>query len=180
MGNFKKDTFITFNSNIALLFLFLIFSILLNRSLGPELKGIYTFYMTIPLLLSAFLSVGLESANVYFIGKRKIHPGKLISNSLIIYMAILLILIILSFILFFFKIFPHISGYTISKVLFFLSLFSTPLIMENNFLSTIVLGLQKYTLYNILKLISVLFLIIAVAICIFIFKRVSITTFFIL
>ncbi len=178
MENFRRNTLLTLYSNIALLLLFLLFSVLLNRSLGPHLKGIYTFYMTIPLLLNAFLSFGLESANVYFIGKKGIKPHKLISNSIFVYSVVFLIVLLLYLFLYHSNLLSGFKQYGSNRILLLLSLLSTPIIMENTFLSTIVLALQKYNLYNILKFIPILFLTIMVAICIFFLKYVNIIIFF--
>ncbi len=178
MSSFKKNTLFTFISNLVVLLLYLVFSILLNRSLGPKLKGIYAFYMTIPLLLNSFLSFGLQSANVYFIGKRKIPPSKLISNSFFVYSFLSIIILLIFFILSSFDMLPNIKGYTTSTRLLLLSLISTPLVLENAFLSTIILGLQKFTLYNILKIVPILFLTISAAICTFILKSATVMIFF--
>jgi O-antigen/teichoic acid export membrane protein len=176
MGNFKKPVLFTFSSNILLLLLSIILSIIINRALGPYVKGIYTFYITIPLLLSSFLSFGLESSNVYFIGKRKIPVHNLINNSIYFYLSIFIVLSLL------FKIFEknfcfNIKNYTSSNYILYLILIATPLIIENKFLLSILLGLKRYKSYNSLQIIQVFLLIVSFSLYIIFFKNNDVSIF---
>ena len=52
-------------------------SIIINRYLGPERKGIYTLVLTLSTFSVMFFEFGLSISNVYHYGKKKIKFSKL-------------------------------------------------------------------------------------------------------
>jgi len=97
MGNFLKNSAITFFTDISSLVLSFIAMIILTRVLGPGGKGIYSLILLIPGMMMTFGSFGLESANAYFIASKKYKVQEVFSNSLILVFLLGLILILVFF-----------------------------------------------------------------------------------
>jgi O-antigen/teichoic acid export membrane protein len=63
--------------------LWIAISIILARSLGPELRGVYALIIFIHTVLLKLGSLGIESANTYFTGSQQYKIKDIVSNSLI-------------------------------------------------------------------------------------------------
>jgi O-antigen/teichoic acid export membrane protein len=63
--------------------LWIAISIILARSLGPELRGVYALIIFIHTVLLKLGSLGIESANTYFTGSKQYEIKDIVSNSLI-------------------------------------------------------------------------------------------------
>lgn len=157
MNKFIGDTSITFITRILQLIIGIGTSVIIARALGPYGKGIYSLAILLPGILITFLNFGINTASIYYIGKKK-YPLKeilgvdIISSILISVFSILIGLIII----FYFgdKLFPSIArGYLM------LSLSLPPFQFLSMFILDILLGLQKIKKYNFIQLIqSLIFL----------------------
>ncbi|MEA1904876.1 MAG: oligosaccharide flippase family protein [Candidatus Hadarchaeota archaeon] len=96
MGSLAKGSAITFLTQVGGFLLAFVASIILARSLGPAGRGAYALAILIASVLAKVGSLGLEAANVYYGASRKEQLRDLISNSIIVALALGLSLIILS------------------------------------------------------------------------------------
>jgi O-antigen/teichoic acid export membrane protein len=83
VSSLLKNSVITFTSRILVFILWIAISIILARSLGPELRGVYALIIFIHTVLLKLGSLGIESANTYFIGSQQYKIKDIVSNSLI-------------------------------------------------------------------------------------------------
>lgn len=76
-----KDSLYTLLTRSLIIVLKLLYSVLINQTLGPVLKGAFELIQLAPDTLSRFGTFGFEHANIYFAGRRPRDIPKLISNS---------------------------------------------------------------------------------------------------
>ncbi|MDI6840306.1 MAG: flippase [bacterium] len=79
-----KDTKITFITQLIILIIGFIYSILIARILGPEGKGIATIAYLFPFIFSVIAGLGLDEGNIYMIAKDKNNHKTIFSNSFIL------------------------------------------------------------------------------------------------
>lgn len=125
-------------------------SILIARMLGPEGRGIYSLSIYIPSVLALIGYLGLNIANIYFVGKDRRYLSSAISNS-IWFTGLLSIVFILAYLPLaetihraFLKESPY--YYELIAVL------ALPLILLSSFLNSIMIGLNKIELVSKLSL----------------------------
>jgi O-antigen/teichoic acid export membrane protein len=132
-------------------------SIIISRMLGPEGRGIYSLAMLFSGVLVTFTNMGINAATVYYTAKNKYPSKEVFGNNLTLASAISVFTMAIGLIgIIFFRdnFFPGVG----SEYLF-LSLCSVPFSVNFEFLSHILVGLQKLTVYNsIILLQSFLFL----------------------
>ncbi len=80
---FVKNTLLTFSTQIIVVILSLIISIILARTLGPANIGIYSMIMLICTLLGTFGNLGINISNTYYGIKKRYNWEEITSNSLI-------------------------------------------------------------------------------------------------
>jgi len=162
MKTFAKNTSITFISRILQLIFGIGTSIIIARILGPEGKGIYSLAILLPVLLITFSQLGIGSASVFYIGRKK-YPMKEILGANIIFSILtssFATLVGLAIIFFFGdRIFPNIA-----KEYLLLALLLIPCRISLNFILYILLGLQKIKEYNFIQLIQVFIFLILITI----------------
>ena len=81
-GQFARNVFITFSTQILVLILGLIYTALIGRGLGTEGKGILDVAIIIPAILGILLGGGISVANVYFAGTKKLSTQTLTDHSI--------------------------------------------------------------------------------------------------
>lgn len=79
--HFTQQVGFTLMAQIAGVFLHILTTAVIARWLGPEGKGAIALALLIPAMLSVFLSGGINVANVYFAGSRKLGVCVLTENS---------------------------------------------------------------------------------------------------
>lgn len=79
--HFTQQVGFTLMAQIAGVFLHILTTAVIARWLGPEGKGAIALALLIPAMLSVFLSGGINVANVYFAGSRKLDVCVLTENS---------------------------------------------------------------------------------------------------
>jgi len=80
--SFSKESLLTLITEAVIFVCGLIYLIILARVLGPVGKGIYSLILFIPGLMMIFGSLGIESSNVYFVGRKKYETKEVVANSL--------------------------------------------------------------------------------------------------
>ena len=76
-----KDSVYTLLTRIFVIVGKLIYSIFINRTLGPTLKGAYELIVMAPNILVHFGTLGFNQSNIYFSGKRPSAIPHLITNA---------------------------------------------------------------------------------------------------
>lgn len=171
MTSISKNSAITFLSKITIFVFELISIIILARILGPKGKGIYALIILISDVMLRIGSLGLEIANIYFIGKKVYKINDIVSISF--FSAIFLGF--MTFIFFggvynfdFFKNFLYSNH--INPFYLWLVVFTIPLSLLFKFLINIVLGKEDIVNYNIICIINKLFYLITIIIFLLILK----------
>ena len=81
LGQFTQQVSTTFATQVAVLLLGLANGAITARWLGVTGKGMLGLALLLPTMLSLFLSGGLGTANVYFVGSRRLDVRTLSANS---------------------------------------------------------------------------------------------------
>ncbi len=167
-GVFTKNTIITFLSRTLALFMSLLVSIILARSLGPEGWGIYSLAILLPGILLIFFDFGITPATVFYIGKKKYPLSQIFGNN--IFLSIFFSsLAIFAGVLIVFLLRKHFfSGVPTNYLLF--GILYLPLNIFFYSVSAILLGVQKIKMYNLAFLLSGVFSLLLVVILVSIFK----------
>ncbi len=146
LGNFTKNTLITFLTQGVIFVLGIGTSVIIARVLKPEGRGIYIIAILLPTILTTFTYFGISQATVFFIGKNKYSLKEILGNNIIYTILISVFTILIGFIIVSFfssKLFPNIP-----KNYLFFSLAIIPFFLFFSNTLNILLGLQKFKRYN--------------------------------
>jgi O-antigen/teichoic acid export membrane protein len=150
---FSQQVGITFITQMAGIFFTILTTAVIARWLGPEGKGIIDLALLVPGMLSLFLSGGINVANVYFAGTRRLDVPILTENSIkfamlatILGIVIVGILIASGWLLFL------VPGISIWLVL--LAMVGLPFRLLSSYLSGILLGLQRIVTVNMINVVQ--------------------------
>ena len=155
MTDFSKHFSITFTTKVLVLIIGTFAGIIIARFLGPEGKGIYVTLITLVGIISLLGSFGLESANTYFIGKKKFELKDIASTSLTFGLGIGTVLTLLFCILYICTNFLSITG--INDFYVILGLMMLPFVLVRGYYQYILQGLHKFVEYNKIVLGTALF-----------------------
>jgi O-antigen/teichoic acid export membrane protein len=162
IGTFTKNALVTFITRVLVLASGLGISIIIARALGPEGKGIYALAILLPGLLVTFTNLGINPATVFYTAKKKYPTREIFGNNILLTVVISAIAVLIGLVIIFFfgdKLFPGIAqGYLL------LALFLIPLPLFFDFVSHILVGLQRFTTYNAIYLLQSLLFIMLVGI----------------
>ncbi len=78
----------TFATDVVSVTLNITLGVLTARILGPERRGILTLVMTLPITLAYFADLGLSQANVYMIGRDRRSESRMVANSVLFTLVI--------------------------------------------------------------------------------------------
>ena len=120
--------------------------VLIARTYGPSVNGIYAITMLLPGLLAAFLNLGMAPANVYYLGKREYSALAVFKTNLQIGSIIAFVGLIGGSVLILYQQELFIGA---SKFMLFLALLILPISLIRGFLSSIFIGLQQFKEFNI-------------------------------
>jgi len=172
MNSISKNSAITFSSQILILALGLVTSIILARVLGPTGKGIYALTILIPAVMLKLGSLGVEAANVYFVGSKKYGVKDIASNSLLIAFFIGLILILLFWGVFHLGIFQNfLNSNQINPFYLWLVVLTIPFSLLFGFLINIFLGREEIVKYNKINIFQTALGLLAIIIFLLILKQ---------
>ena len=144
-----KNSVITFTSRILIFLLWITISILLARSLGPELRGIYALIIFVYTVMLRLGSLGLETANTYFTGSKQYEVKDIVSNSLLNCLLIGSMLILLFYIIFHINsVQEYFNSNNVTPAYLWLVVLTIPFSLLSLFLINIFLGLEEITTYN--------------------------------
>jgi O-antigen/teichoic acid export membrane protein len=150
--NLIKKSGITFGVKVASASLNLISGILIARILGPSGKGIYTMVILIPTMAIMLGNMGIDSANIHFVGKKKYALKDIISNSL--FSSLLFSLVLISIMVIFRKTINQLFLKNCNILYLNIVILSIPLLFINRFLGAIILGQNRIIEFNFLQIIQ--------------------------
>lgn len=128
---FTIDVSINFTTQVLVFIFASLTSIIIARTLGPSGKGVYSLVITIITLAATFVSMGINTSNIYFIGKKRFPINLIIANSFFYSFGLGLIISLLLIILAPFFAPFILKGVSFSYLYFALLLIPFLLIFEN-------------------------------------------------
>ena len=150
---FVRQVGTTVLSQATNLLLSLVTAAITARWLGPEGKGQLSLALLISGILSLFLSFGLNTANVYFTGSRRLPIPALTANSMAFSLLGMLLGFLIVSILAMLHLLPLIvPGVPLRYV--FMGMLALPLGLTISNLSSVLLGLRRITTLNVLRVLQ--------------------------
>jgi len=150
--SFAKQSASVFITKVSQILIALLLSVLINRAIGPQNRGMLELLTSLPVVLVSLGHLGIGNANLYFIGKGTHSRKKIIDNSLsscLMVSALLLGIIYLSYWWFSDSLYKGIpTGYLLFSVLLI------PLMIFQKYLYYIMLGDDKIYLQNKLQILN--------------------------
>lgn len=149
-SDFTRKTGEVFLTNVALIPLSLITSVLIARMLGPEGRGIFAIAFSILAIGVQFGNLGLHTSNTYLVAKDVKSLPQLLANSLVISIGLGGSLAVLTWLIFYF--WPSLSpikGFALT-----LALGLIPFNLASLLLRNLLLGLQDIKAFNKVELFS--------------------------
>tara|TARA_B110000467_G_scaffold155975_1_gene168938 strand:+ start:2541 stop:3854 length:1314 start_codon:yes stop_codon:yes gene_type:complete len=126
--------------------------VLIARQLGVEGNGIYSLAILLPAFMSIILALGLNSSNIFFIGKKEYKINVIYTTAIVMSIAIIVVGIIigLSFILLFSNdVFPRVSIHIL-----IISLFRFPFLYITTLNLSFLKAIENFDDFNIVSLFS--------------------------
>jgi len=172
MNSISKNSAITFSSQILIFALGLITSIILARTLGPTGKGIYALIILIPAVMLNLGSLGIEAANVYFIGSKQYEPKDVVSNSLLSSILLSLFLILLFLGISYLSAFKtYLNSSQINIFYLWLVVLTIPFSLFSGFLRSIFLGKEEIVTFNKINIFQTIIQLVLIVIFLMILKQ---------
>ncbi len=161
--SFIKKTFGTLGSQTAMVLFGLLNNALVANLLGSEGQGNFAFYMLVPTMLVMLGNLGINTANVYFVGSKKYPRDLLAGQSILIALGLGLLLI---------------PGFLILSPLFGLKhdpglyrvIWTVPFGLLTLYISNIFLGLNEIKFYNLTAILPKFYLFLNLVLWVFILK----------
>jgi len=126
--------------------------IIVARFYGTEGNGIFAMVFLLPYMLVSFLTMGLESSNIYLIGKMKTDVNEVFISNFWFGLLLSTIGVVLGALVIIYgskSLFPNIN-----KDLLWIALACYPGLLMQKLTSSVLQGMQKYADYNFVSLIS--------------------------
>jgi len=147
-----KQSASVFATRTSLIFVSLILSVIVNRMIGPQNRGVLELLSTIPVLLVNIGNLGLGNASLYFLGKRVYPERDIIANS--ISSTFLVSGVIACCLCAAYVAFPQSLFGSVPTPYFLIVLLMIPLLLLSKVLYYILLGKGKIYLLNRLQVYS--------------------------
>lgn len=168
MGNFTKNTLITFITRIMTVVFGILIMVIIARVLGPEEQGIYSLAVLLPTTLIIFTGLGVNISSIFYIGRKKYNPQEVFGSNVFFNVFLSAFTVLIGFIIIFFfsgQIFPGVE-----KRYLFLTLLLIPFNLFFDLISSILLGLQRIKEYNYISFLQSFLFLLMVAIFVLGFK----------
>jgi len=166
-GSTLKHISFTFSSRASLLFLNLLMSIIIARTLGPAGKGLLAVIAMVGSTIIVLGNLGISKFNTYAISNKSIEKKDIINNSFWLGLIIGLIFFFIASMLAF-K-FPILFR-NIPRSYLLIYLVSLPFLFWSNFFYGILTGEQNFKKFNILNVIAQVIDLIGVILLLLVFK----------
>ncbi|SCJ41684.1 MATE efflux family protein [uncultured Clostridium sp.] len=169
--SFVKNSFYTLISNVIIIMFGFLTSVVISRTLGPQLKGVYDLAILMPTMMYNFLNFGQDVSIIYFLSNKTVDKKQAINNMFPVVIAYSIASTIIGGALIFIlkeKVFNDVAYITL-----LLALTISPLTFLNSVLSGVLKSEGKF---NVVNKIQVINKIIYLGICtiLFIFVNVNI------
>jgi O-antigen/teichoic acid export membrane protein len=164
-GTFFRDVMGVFSSNIVALVIGLATSIIMTRSLGPELKGEYTSLIVIPGILSSFVMFGSRPSIIYHLSKH-IFTTEQVLSALVFLFSFSSIFGILIFMVFYF----FINNENYDQIILLSILIYIPSKLLTAYIGSVFLAKQQFKKANQLKWMTAFFTFLSFFIFVFLLK----------
>ena len=153
MNSLKKNSLITFLTQVSIFIFGFVTSIILARVLGPTDRGIYALIILIPTALGMLGTLGIEIANVYFSANRRYELSDIISNSLISSIGLGLLIVLLFWAVFNSNAFQEfLIVRNITSFYLWIAVLTVPIVLLRGFLNTILLGREEIFKFNTINI----------------------------
>ena len=149
-SDFTQKITITFFSQLVIIGIGLLSSIIISRTLGPASRGILALASTLTVLGVQLGNLGLHSSNTYLLAKDRSLLSAIAGNSLLAGLGVGIF--IASILLAFFSFQPQWAP--IEKPVLVLALLGIPASLLYLLFQNILLGIQNVKTYNILEIIN--------------------------
>jgi len=133
-------------SNVFTLFTNFGLVILLGRMLGPEMYGLYTALLVVPLLVVSFFQMGIRPTTVFLIGSGKEDENKVVSAMLTVLIFTASTGVIFSAVAYFFV---GTEGYT--PLLIIMALLTIPMRLTSIYTGGVYLGKEEIPITNMMN-----------------------------
>lgn len=167
--SFVKNSFYTLVSNVIIIFIGLATSVIISRTLGDHLQGVYNLAVFMPTMMYNFLNLGQDVSVTYYLSNKKISKKEAIDNMLpvlIFYTIASTSIGIVSIVLLKEKMFNDVPYTTLM-----LALLISPLTYLNNNLSAVLKSEGNFKVLNKIQVINKL---IYFTICTILFLLISV------
>jgi len=149
-SDFVRKVGEVFFTNVTLILLSLITSVLIARMLGPEGRGIFAIAFSILAIGVQFGNLGLHTSNTYLVAKDVKSLPQLLTNTLVISIGLGGSLAVLTWLIFYFwPSLPPIKGFILTLALGLIPFHLASLLLRN-----LLLGLQDIKAFNKVELFS--------------------------
>lgn len=165
MAKFIKDFSRVGMTNMFIMLLALLISMVIARTLGPEKNGIIATLRVYPDLFMSFGALGISQSSTYFLG-RKIFQEKDLYKAIV---QIWLLSSVISFVICYFLIYYTISA-EVDHELILLAVLPIPFALFNTYISGIFLGKNQIGNFNKISWVPYLIVFISCFIFLVIFK----------
>ncbi|MGC8880915.1 MAG: lipopolysaccharide biosynthesis protein [Minisyncoccia bacterium] len=170
MSSFTKNIAITFSARFFAAIFTALATIIIARAFGPVGKGIFTMVAFFPTLALQLGNLGLGNANTYLIAQDKEKTKKSFYNSFWYGLVIGWLFIIMFALIYRYSPTTILGKGNIGNWAFYLSLFTIPFILWENFYQGIFVGRQEFKFFNLIILLSKILLFLGLLILIFYFE----------
>lgn len=158
-AGFLKNVSVTFGANLVVLGGGLVGNIIFARGLGPHGKGVLTLSVLVPTTLAIFCSLGVDTANIFFIGQKKFPLVRVWTNSIVLTGVLTFF-----FGAFYFLLMPLLEdllSQDVDQFLLCVGFLLFPLGLLHGYSSSVLLGLQKIKEASLIKVIEIVGFILA-------------------
>jgi O-antigen/teichoic acid export membrane protein len=149
-STFAHKVFETYGTQILLLALGLVTTVLVTRTLGPEGRGLYAVMIATGRLAVQFCSLGLHVSNTYYVAKNRQLLPILLSNALGVSFGIGGLCAVVAGTIFYFR--PEIAP--LPGKLLVLALFWVPFGLAYLLMQNLLLGILEVRAYNTIELVN--------------------------
>lgn len=146
------EVFLTLIRQVGSGFLQLLIVSIIAKQYGPEGNGLYSMALLFPFLLSTFLSIGVGSAIVYYVGSGKMSCKSTYEHVLSLYWKLVLVGLIVGHCIIYFGGEALFNG--IDAELLYISLTIFPILFFQEIVSCFFQALQKFREFTLILLIQ--------------------------
>ncbi|MEK6647172.1 MAG: oligosaccharide flippase family protein [Candidatus Firestonebacteria bacterium] len=148
---FTEKSLVTLISRVFAAIINLIAGVLLARALGPSGRGEYALLLLAPSILSSIANFGINTANVYFIAKKKHNLRDTVINS-IAFSVIFGLIFTIIFLLFFDSFYIFFKGVTPQYLI--LAVVILPVLLIHMYFNSILIGRLNMLEFNIVTVVQ--------------------------